>query len=187
MGALQVWQALLERTGRGQGDRELTLLFNDLVGFSGWALQVGDDDALTLLRTVAATVEPVVVAHRGTVVKRLGDGLMATFPSPQLAFDAAVEGRRRLSSVDVAGHRPRLRTGIHTGSPRAIGGDYLGVDVNVAARLMQKAGVDEIVMSDRALAGLDPAGVRSRRKKTFLFGKVKGVPDDVAVFAVEPA
>jgi adenylate cyclase len=120
-------------------------------------------------------------------VKRLGDGLMATFPSPQLAFDAAVDARERIASVQVAAHRPKLRAGIHTGTPKAIGGDYLGVDVNVAARLVEKAGPDEILVSDRALAGLDPERVATRRKKTFLLTRVKGVPDDVDVYVATPA
>lgn len=187
LGALQVWHSLLERTGRGHGDRELTLLFTDLVGFSTWALRVGDEDALALLRAVAKAVEPAVLEQRGTIVKRLGDGLMATFPSPQLAFEAAVDARKRLAAVEVAGHRPKLRAGIHTGTPKAIGGDYLGVDVNIAARLVEKAGADEILVSDRALAGLDPERVSTRRKKTFLLTRVKGVPDDVDVYVASPA
>jgi adenylate cyclase len=187
LGALQVWQSMLERTGRGQGDRESTLVFVDLVGFSDWALRVGDDTALELLRSVASAVEPAFLAHRGVIVKRLGDGLMACFPAPQLAFDAVVDARERVAAVEVAGHRPRLRIGIHTGRPRAIGGDYLGVDVNVAARLVEKAGPDEILVTDRALAGLDPERVSTRRKKTFLFTKVKGMPDDVAVYVAVPA
>jgi adenylate cyclase len=80
-----------------------------------------------------------------------------------------------------------MRAGIHTGTPKAIGGDYLGVDVNVAARLVEKAGADEILVSDRALAGLDPELVSTRRKKTFLLTRVKGVPDDIDVYVATPA
>jgi adenylate cyclase len=187
LGALQVWHAVLDRAGRGHGERELTLLFTDLVDFSAWAMRAGDEDALALLRAVARSVEPAVLDHRGTIVKRLGDGVMATFPSPQLAFDAAVDARERIAAVEVAGHRPRMRAGIHTGTPKAIGGDYLGVDVNVAARLVEKAGADEILVSDRALAGLDADRVTTRRKKTFLLTRVKGVPDDVNVYVATPA
>ncbi|MGZ6791962.1 MAG: adenylate/guanylate cyclase domain-containing protein, partial [Mycobacteriales bacterium] len=186
LGALQVWQALVERTGRGAGDAELTLLFTDLVGFSSWALEVGDDTALTLLREVAKALEPPVLAHRGKVVKRLGDGLMATFPSPQLAFDAVQVARTRLAEVEVAGHRPRLKAALHTGRPRALGGDYLGVDVNIAARRVEKAGAGEVLVSDVAVAGLDPELVHLRRKRTFALTSVKGVPPGMVVYAVTP-
>ena len=186
LGALQVWHAAIQRTGRGRQPSELTLLFTDLVGFSGWALQAGDDDALRLLREVAKAQEPAVLAHRGRIVKRLGDGLMAVFPSAQLAFDAVTDARERLELVEVAGFRPLIRAGLHTGRPQVIGGDYLGVDVNVAARLMQKAGPGETLVSETALAGLDTDRVNTRRKKSFVFGRVKGVPDDLAVYVATP-
>ena len=186
LGALQLWHAAMQRAGRGQQSGELTLVFTDLVGFSSWALQAGDDDALRLLREVAKAQEPAVVAHRGRIVKRLGDGLMAVFPSAQLAFDAVADGRERLEDVEVAGFRPLIRAGLHTGRPQVIGGDYLGVDVNVAARLMEKAGPGETLVSETALAGLDQDRVNTRRKKTFVFSRVKGVPDDLAVYVATP-
>ena len=187
LGVLQVWQAFAERSGRGTGDAELTILFTDLVGFSSWALAAGDDAALALLRAVAKAIEPPVLNHRGRVVKRLGDGLMATFPAPQLAFDAVQEARSRPAEVVVEGHRPVLRAALHTGRPRSLGGDVLGVDVNIAARLCEKAGGDEVLVSDTVLAGLDPERVSVRRKKTFAWQTVKGVPSDLVVYSARPA
>lgn len=187
LGALQVWQALAERAGRGRGDAELTLLFTDLAGFSSWALKAGDDHVLQLLREVAQAVEPPVLARRGRVVKRLGDGVMATFPDAQEAFDAVLEARTRLAVVEVDGFRPRLRAALHSGRPRMIGDDYLGVDVNIAARLVERAGPDEVLVSDVALAGLDPDRVSARRKKSFVLSSPKGVPAGMAVYVVTPA
>ncbi len=183
---LQMWHSLAERAGRGKGGQEVTVLFTDLVGFSSWALRAGDEQALHVLREVAAAVEPPILARRGRVVKRLGDGVMAVFPAPQLAFDAAVAARELLAEVHTDGYRLRLRAGLHTGYPRAIGGDYLGVDVNVAARLVEKASANEILVSERALAGLDEAHVSTRIKKTFRWTRVKGVPEDLKVFVAEP-
>ena len=187
LGALQVWQSMLVRFGAGKGESELVILFVDLVGFSDWALGAGDDDALVLLRRVFQALEPAVMNARGRVVKRLGDGLMAVFPTSQLAFDAVVEAQSRLVEVNVAGYRPQIRAGIHLGRPRAIGGDYLGVDVNVAARLMQRAGAGEVLVTDAACTGLDPDRVAVRRKKSFMFARPKGVPDDVTVYVASAA
>ena len=50
MGALQVWQGLSEAQGRGQGDREVAILFIDLVDFSDWVLEAGDEQAVVLVR-----------------------------------------------------------------------------------------------------------------------------------------
>ncbi len=186
LGVLQLWQSVAERTGRGRGEREVTLLFTDLVGFSSWALRAGDEEALHLLREVAAAVEPPMLSRRGRVVKRLGDGVMAVFPTSQLAFDAAVAARQRLAEVPTDGYRLRLRAGIHTGHPRAIGGDFLGVDVNVAARLVEKASANEILVSQRCLDGLDEERISLRTKKTFRWTRVKGVPDGLKVYVAEP-
>src|SRR3954466_15633534 len=57
MGALQVWQSLAESAGRGRGERDVSIVFTDLVGFSAWALQAGDEAALDLLRAVGDAVE----------------------------------------------------------------------------------------------------------------------------------
>lgn len=184
LGGLQVWHSLLERAGRGRGDREVTVLFTDLVGFSAWAMRAGDEDALALLRAVARAVEPPVQRHGGRVVKRLGDGLMAVFAAPQAALDALGEARQRLAEVEVAGYRPVLRAGLHTGVPRSIGDDYLGVDVNIAARLAERAGPGETLVSEPALGGLDASRVAARRKMSFRLARVKGVPRDLGVYVV---
>jgi adenylate cyclase len=185
-GALQVWQSVLEARGRDRGDVQLTIVFTDLVNFSNWALRAGDDDTLTLLREVAVAIEPPVRRLGGQVVKRLGDGMMAVFSSPQSAFDAVVEANRNLAEIRVAGYRPRIRAGMHTGNPRKLGGDYLGIDVNIAARVAQKAAGGEILASQSTVALLDPQAVSTRRKRTFAFLRAKGVPDELEIFAVSP-
>jgi adenylate cyclase len=181
--ALQVWQAVSEAQGRGQGDEQLAILFTDLVGFSDFALEAGDEAALGLLREVADAIEPPVAAHRGEVVKRLGDGMMAVFPEPQQAVQAVAEARERLAEVSADGYRPRIRAGMHVGQPRKLGGDYLGVDVNIAARVAEEAGPDELLISDRALALLDADSLKARKKRRF---SVQGVPKDMTVYSVEP-
>src|SRR5699024_1086514 len=42
-GGLQLWHALLERAGRGDGEHEATIVFTDIVGFSDWAMRAGDE------------------------------------------------------------------------------------------------------------------------------------------------
>ena len=160
MAGLQVWQSLSEAAGRGRGDHELAILFTDLVGFSSWALQAGDAATLQLLREVGVAVEAAVHAHDGRIVKRLGDGVMATFLSPQSAVDAALAAQEAVGDVSVDGYRPRMRAGVHWGRPRKLGGDYLGVDVNIAARVGAAAKADQVLVSDTALAHVRRRGPR---------------------------
>ena len=182
LSALQVWQALSEAQGRGRGDQELTIVFTDLVEFSDWALEVGDDKAVALLRDVGEAIEPPVEDHGGEVVKRLGDGMMAVFDEPGEAFAAVLEARDRLKEVECDGYDPKIRAGIHVGRPRCIGSDYLGVDVNVAARLAEEAEGGQILMSDRAVEQVGEDTVKAKRKRKL---QVKGVPRDLGAYAVE--
>jgi adenylate cyclase len=184
LGALQVWQALSEAQGRGRGQREVAILFTDLVEFSAWALEVGDDAALELLRRVGGCEDAAVTAHGGRVVKRLGDGMMAAFDDAESAVRAAHEARENVTQVQADGYRAELRAGVHLGKPRKIGGDYLGVDVNVAARVASGAKPGEILVSSAACAKLDEANFTLKRKRRF---KAKGAPKELEVFAVEPA
>ena len=184
LGALQVWQAVSEASGRGRGNEDVTIVFTDLVDFSSWALEAGDDAVLTLLRDVARVVEPALEAHGGRVVKRLGDGLMAVFDDPGAGVAAARDACASVAEIEFDGHRPALRAGVHTGRPRRLGGDYLGVDVNVAARVTAAAGGGEVLVSEDVRRRLDPAEFSFRRKRRF---RAKGAPKDLAVYAAEPA
>ena len=147
MSALQMWQAVSEAQGRGRGETELTIVFTDLSGFSEWALAAGDEQALELLRDVGQAIEPPVDENGGRVVKRLGDGMMAVFKDPKSALAAVQAGRENMRAIECDGYDAKLRAGLHIGKPRKIGGDYLGVDVNIAARLAENAGPDEILVS----------------------------------------
>jgi len=182
LSAMQVWDALTEGPAR-RGERELVVVFTDLVAFSNWAMRAGDEAALGLLRDVGDAIEPPVGTHGGEVVKRLGDGMMAAFEEPQDALEAVLEARRRLSWVEAPGYRPRIRAGMHIGHPQRIGGDYLGVDVNIAARITEGAKADEMLVSESTLSRLDTESLRVRRKRFF---RGKGVPQDVAIYSVKP-
>jgi adenylate cyclase len=181
MAGLQVWQSISEATGRGRGDVEMALLFTDLVGFSSWALEVGDNEALELLRAVGSAVESAIHCHEGRIVKRLGDGVMATFLRPESAVDAALDANEGLKEVEVAGHRPRMRAGIHWGRPRKIGGDYLGVDVNIAARVAEAAKADQVLVSDTVLTRMDSQGLSFGKPKRL---KAEGAPRRLEVVPV---
>jgi adenylate cyclase len=183
LGSVQVWQSMLERFGRGGGEHEVVLVFTDLVEFSRWSLEAGDDAVLQVLRQVADAWETPMTQRAGTVVKRLGDGLMVAFADPAAALAGVVEARRRLGRLQVEGWDPRMRAGLHSGRPRRVGGDYLGVAVNTAARLGDAGKADEILVSGDLLRRLDATTVTARRKRRL---RLKGAPQDLEVYAVEP-
>lgn len=178
--ALQAWQRLAESQDRGRGKVDVAVLFTDLVGFSTWALQAGDRAAIRLLREVSTVIEPPIIEQRGEVVKRLGDGLMAAFWDAPSAVEAGFAVAERIASIEVEGHRPQLRTGVHLGRPRKVGRDYLGVDVNIAARLAGAAKPGELLVSNHTLAKLEP-GTASAKKRRF---SAKGTPAELTAYAL---
>ena len=182
LGALQVWQGLSEAAGRGRGTEEVVLLFTDLVGFSSWALEVGDEAAIELLREVGEAIETAIADHDGALVKHLGDGAMAVFEHSTEAVSAALDARDRMDDIEVAGHRPRLRSGIHAGKPRRLGGDYLGVDVNIAARVVDAAKPQQVLVSEAACAALEDGLFDVGRAKKL---KAPGTPKEFRVSQVD--
>src|SRR2546423_4578598 len=181
LSALQVWSSISEKQGRGRGKERLAIVFTDLAEFSEWVLKAGDDEAVRLLRDVDCAMEPAMREHGGEVVKRMGDGMMAVFDDSKEALEALLDARERLAEVKADGYNPRFRAGIHVGKPRKLGGDYFGVDVNVAARLAEQASPDEVLVSDTALRELDADALKVKKKRRF---KVKGVPDDLQAYSI---
>ena len=191
LGALQVWQALTESVSRRPANPEVTLVFTDLVEFSTWSLEAGDDATLKLLRRLARAVEPPLLDAGGHIVKRMGDGIMAVFADPVVAVDAVFAARRALKSVEVDGYTPRMRVGIHTGRPQRLAADWLGVDVNVAARVMERATRGGVMVSGTTLdqiaqSDLDALGVTAKRVHRGMFAaKTPGLPPDLAIYRLK--
>jgi adenylate cyclase len=177
---VQLLQHVSEAQGRGRGERDVAILFTDLVEFSPWALEVGDAVALRALAAAGSVVERAVRVYDGTVVKRLGDGVMAAFGDAAAAVRAACDAQAGVHDLDLDGYRPRMRAGVHVGRPRRLGRDYLGVDVNIAARVVD-ASRDEIAVSEPVLAHLDDAEFEASRR---LMLSAKGIPADLRVFSV---
>ncbi|WP_249012399.1 adenylate/guanylate cyclase domain-containing protein [Conexibacter sp. DBS9H8] len=166
---------------------ETTLLFSDLAGFATWVLDAGDDRALELLRALGTVAEPLIGAHRGRLVKRLGSGHMAAFRRPRDGLAAALAMIDRTTPLATEPDHPRLRIGLHVGTPQRVDGDYFGRDVNITARLAEAAAPGQILVSGAVLGAVGSdmlAGLVIERRPRF---RAKGTPADLDVFAVAGA
>ncbi len=192
LAGLQVWQALSERFSREPFHPDSTIVFTDLVGFSDWSLDAGDKDTLKLLRRVSEAIEPPMLDRGGHIVKRMGDGVMAVFQTPEIAITAVLAANEALKDISVNGYVPKMRIGIHSGKPFKIGSDWLGIDVNIAARVMERAKKGGIMVSgptlDRLPLGrLGELGITIKRVRNSLFsGRIRGVPPDLTMYRLNP-
>jgi adenylate cyclase len=106
------------------------------------------------------------------------------FRSADDAVHAAFDTHEAVADIDVHGYTPTLRAGIHLGRPRRVGSDYLGVDVNIAARVGECAKGGEVLVSDPARAALDEERFRFGRRRRL---RESGAPRDLSVRPVTPA
>ncbi len=120
-------------------DRRLAaILAADVVGYSRL---MGEDETGTLDRLKflrKELVQPKIKERKGRVVKLMGDGLLAEFPSVVEAVQCAVEIQQSMigREVDLPDERRlRLRIGVNLGDIIVEGSDIYGDGVNVAARL----------------------------------------------------
>lgn len=115
-------------------------------------MNLDQDGTLSALRDLRSELfDPSVIAHRGNVVKRMGDGWIVEFPSVSDAVDCAIAIQTALSSLDAL----KLRIGIHTGDVVFEGDDVFGNGVNVASRLEALAEAGQILISGSAYECLD--------------------------------
>src|SRR3954469_10364154 len=155
-------------------------LFTDRVGYSSWAVAAGDENSLEALRRVDAVVTGAVEDAGGEVVKRLGDGSMAVFSDGGRALEAARSAMRAAHDLQIDGYEPELRAGLHCGSPQPIGGDFIGIDVNIAARLCEAAEPNEILMTDRIATAVED-GVSPEPRPA---RPLRGVPENLDLYGV---
>ena len=173
------WRAESDEGTEGGSTAELTVVFTDLEGFTRYTERSGDDAAIALLADHHRTVGPIVRSRGGRVVKRLGDGLMLSFPSPEAGVLAALE------LVPTAPDPLRLRAGVHHGEAVVTRDDVIGHVVNVAARVAESAKGGQVVVTASVrdeLKGLSTVEFSRARRRTF-----KGVDEPIAVCRAELA
>jgi len=119
----------------------LTFLFTDIKGSTELYERVGDLVAFDLVREHFRTLNEIVAAEGGAVVKTIGDSVMATFLTPDHALAAALRMRDAMHRLHETRGREDLllKIGIHEGPCLAVSlnerQDYFGQTVNIASRV----------------------------------------------------
>jgi adenylate cyclase len=179
LSTLQVLSADRQTDADAPDPTPITVVFTDLEGFTKFTAREGDDAARSLLGAHHLVVGPVVRSRGGRIVKRLGDGLMLTFPNPEAGVLAALE-------LVAAEPGPlRLRAGVHSGEVVVLGDDVIGHDVNLAARVCASAKGGQVLAttSTRDAVGTLPGASFGRARRRVY----KGVGASVSVCPVQRA
>jgi predicted ATPase/class 3 adenylate cyclase len=138
----------------------VTFLFTDIEGSTRLLQELGPDEYQHMQDAHDRTLRAAIAEGGGTVVRTEGDAFFAVFLVPAEALRAAVKAQRDLAETPL-----RVRIGLHSGEGRVGGGDYVGIDVNRAARIAAAGHGGQVLLSNatRGLVEHDlPNGVRLR-------------------------
>lgn len=130
------------------------IMFTDIKGSTALYDRLGDSAAYGLVRTHFEVLFEKIAAHNGTVIKTIGDAVMASFIRASDGVRAAVaiqEAFRALNSRKALRNEILVKIGLHTGSTIMVNLnnrlDYFGQTVNLAARVQESAGGGEVLVS----------------------------------------
>lgn len=129
----------------------LTIMFTDLRDSTRMYREIGDAPAFGLVLDHFDVLRAAIAACDGSVVKTIGDAVMAVFPRPLSALQAILQAQRTLADPP-AGQRPLLlKAAIHAGPAIAVNLndrlDYFGTTINVASRLEKFAQGGDVILS----------------------------------------
>lgn len=165
---------------------ELTIAFVDLTGSVAVFETLGNDRATKAITKLTQWIGSVGTENGGQVVKMLGDGVLFSFTNNQMAVDAMTqiqqEHAKRLARWP---NRLKLlmQIGIARGQVIQVDGDCFGDAVNVASRLSDLAGPEQILATDAVIGQLEPSSrARSRSLGPM---SIKGRVELCEVFRIE--
>lgn len=135
----------------------VALLFTDLTNSTALYTALGDAKAFHVVQDHFDLLRGIVEEHEGTIVKTIGDAVMAAFARERAAIAAAVQMHEaftgfRKQAADASGNQ--LKIGVYAGPCYVVTAngilDYFGQSVNLAARLQGVAHGGEIVLTEKA-------------------------------------
>jgi class 3 adenylate cyclase len=139
---------------QGLAIRDIALLFTDIRGSTALYQRIGDLNAFQLVQQHFDLLRETTVRHGGTIVKTIGDAVMAAYPDAALAVGAALDMRGAIErfNEDQPERPVSLKIGIHHGAAIAVTLndelDYFGQTVNIASRVQEMADAAEIWITE---------------------------------------
>jgi len=164
-------------------DIELAILFADVVGSTRIYELMGDARARDMILTCVEIMRTATELNQGTVIKTIGDEIMATFPTADAALNAGSRMQhdiRTHSELQVEGQPIAIRIGCHFGPVVLENRDIFGAAVHTANRMTSQAKAGQIMitsaMVDRiapewrsAVRQIDVATLRGKASEDELF------------------
>ena len=166
-------------------DIELAILFADVVGSTRLYDLMGDMRARDMVAICIDVMRSATEQRQGTVIKTMGDEVMATFPSADAALNAAAQMQQQISShaqLKVEGQPVAIRIGTHFGPVMLENRDVFGAAVHTANRMTSQAKAGQIVTTAATVERLSPEWRAACRQIDI--ATLKGQGSEVALYEV---
>lgn len=154
-----------------------TILFCDVVESSRLVSELGDARWRQILDRLDHLVADHVSRCSGRVIKRLGDGYLATFDRPARGIRSASLIRDSVAELGVS-----LRLALHTGEVEVRDDDIGGVAVHIAARVLDEAQPGEVLVSGAVPPLIAGSGLRFVTRGTH---HLKGIPGEWSLYRLD--
>jgi len=166
-------------------EQQVAILFADSVGSTQLYETLGDDRASDAVQACLKIMRQATESYGGTVVKTVGDEVMAVFPSADDALNAGNQMQQRITNGMRVGpdqSRVTIRIGCHFGPVVAEERDIFGAAVHTANRMTSQAKAGQILTTDAMVGQLTPQWRALARQIDV--ATPRGLSDEVAVFEV---
>jgi class 3 adenylate cyclase len=164
--------------------RDVTIAFTDIRGSTELYKRVGEVTAYRLVREHFEVLFDAVHRHAGTIVKTIGDAVMASFRRPHEAVAALLDAQATLAAHNADPRRAAeivVRGAIHRGPALAVTLndrlDYFGTTVNETARMEGACEGGELVISDEVRAAPGVGALCERLDVEPFEARFRGLPD----------
>jgi class 3 adenylate cyclase len=155
-------------------------MFTDIESSTALATAMGEEEWDRVLRWHDGLLGDCISEKAGVIVKHEGDGVFAAFSDQTAAVDAAVAIQERLAAHrEEHGFAPAVRIGMHAGQAIERSGDFFGMAVNTAARVMSLAAGGQIFASDSLV---NACGARASEPRSV---ELKGLGTPTTVITVQ--
>ena len=165
------------------GEVSRAILFADMGGSTKLYDTLGDVEAHRIATECLARISGVVARCNGSVIKTIGDEVMATFESADAASAASCDIQLCTTADEADGHTPiPVHIGFHYGRVLEERGDVFGDAVNLAARMVGLARAGEILTTRETIEQLSET--ERARTRQIDHRNVKGKREAIDVYEV---
>jgi len=166
-------------------ETEVAVLFADVVGSTRLYELLGDNRARELIQLCVEVMRNATERNRGSVIKTIGDEILAIFPTTDDALNAASEMQQDIGArpeLHVQGHHVAIRIGCHFGPVVLENKDIFGSSVHTANRMTSQAKAGQIIVSAESVRRCSPEWRAASRRVDVT--ALRGLTDEMELYEI---